>query len=138
MNQPHERNDLGQDLANSVTPDNVEINTQRWGWPPLEPDLEDRYCMGRPAMVSSWPGHTPSGCSGTRFLCLETQRYLTPVENPFMDPGINSPIPSSRNICFVTGSCCTGWDGSVIIATDCMTQVLSGGVLSTASLPSSV
>lgn len=85
----------------------------------------------------SWLDHAPSGCSGTRFLCLETQWCLTAGESLSMDLGINCRILLSRNVCFTTGSCCTGWDGSGIISRDTMTQALSGGVLDTASLQSS-
>lgn len=81
----------------------------------------------------SWLDHAPSGCSRTRFLTLETQWCLTSGESLSMDLGINCHILLSRNVCFMTGSCCTGWDGSVIISRDSMTQALSGGVLDTAS-----
>lgn len=87
--------------------------------------------------MSSWPGSIASGCRGTSFLRLETQRCLTSCESPSMDLGVNSPILLPGNVCFVTGSCCTGWDGSVIILRDSTTQALSGGVRDTASLQNS-
>lgn len=86
----------------------------------------------------SWLCWAASGCSGTRLLCLETQRGLIPGESPSMDLGINSLILLSCKVSFTTGSCWTGWDRGVITSTDSTTQALSGGVLDMASLQSSM